>query len=68
MSDASDFLIGWVSENVNATVYDDRPMAEHLAHDCLWEAKECGISEADLLEAAGGDLENLHARRVEPSR
>jgi len=31
-------------------------MAEHLANDCLWEAKEYGITEADLMEAAGGDL------------
>jgi hypothetical protein len=56
MSTASDFLNGWVQENVNATVHEDTQMAERLANDCLWEAKEYGITEADLLEAAGGDL------------
>jgi hypothetical protein len=56
MSTATDFLNGWVQENVNATMYEDTKMAEHLANNCVWEAKECGISEADLLEAAGGDL------------
>lgn len=56
MSTAADFLTGWVQENVNATVYEDTQMAEHLAHDCLWEAKEYGITDADLMEAAGGDL------------
>jgi hypothetical protein len=49
MSTATDFLNGWVQENVNATMYEDPQMAEHLANDCLWEAK-------DLMEAAGGDL------------
>jgi hypothetical protein len=34
MSTATDFLNGWVSENVNATVYQDTQMAEHLAQDC----------------------------------
>jgi hypothetical protein len=56
MSAATDFLNGWVSENVNATMYGETQTAEHLANDCLWEAKEHGIAEADLLEAAGGDL------------
>jgi hypothetical protein len=31
-------------------------MMEHLADDCAWEAKTRGITEADLTEAAGGDL------------
>jgi hypothetical protein len=39
MSTATDFLNGWVQENVNATMYEDPQMAEHLANDCLWEAK-----------------------------
>jgi hypothetical protein len=56
MSTATDFLNGWVQENVNAMMYEDTQMAEHLANDCLWEAKEYGITEADLMEAAGGDL------------
>ena len=49
----------FVDNSVGAT-YRGRAlaqMAEHLANDCLWEAKEYGITEADLLEAAGGDLD-----------
>jgi hypothetical protein len=58
MSDhAFDFLQSWIVENVNATMYEDRDTAEHLAHDCVWEAKTRGIAEADLMEAAGGDLD-----------
>jgi hypothetical protein len=56
MSTATDFLNGWVQENVNATMYEDTQMAEHLANDCLWEAKKYGITEAELMEAAGGNL------------
>ncbi len=56
MSDhAFDFLQSWIVENVNATMYED--MAERLAQDCVWEAKTRGIAEADLIEAAGGDLD-----------
>jgi hypothetical protein len=58
MSDhAFDFLQSWIVENVNATMYEDKNTAEHLAHDCVWEAKTRGIAEADLMEAAGGDLD-----------
>jgi hypothetical protein len=35
--------------------------AEHLAHDCAWEAETRGITKADLIEAAGGDL-NVYMR------
>jgi hypothetical protein len=59
MSDhAFDFLQSWIVENVNTTMYDDRDTAEHLAHDCVWEAKTRGIAEADLMEAAGDDLDS----------
>jgi hypothetical protein len=55
MSDhAFDFLQSWIVENVNATIYENT--AKHLAHDCVWEANTTGITEADLIEAAGGDL------------
>jgi hypothetical protein len=47
---AFDFLQSWIVENVNACMYGD------LAHDCVWEAKTRGITKADLIEAAGGDL------------
>jgi hypothetical protein len=62
MSDhAFDFLQSWIVENVNATMYEDKDTAEHLAHDCVWEAKTRGIAKADLIEAAGGDL-NVYMR------
>jgi hypothetical protein len=53
---AFDFLQSWIVENVNATMHEDKHTAEHLAHDCVWEAKTTGITEGDLIEAAGGDL------------
>jgi hypothetical protein len=45
-----------IVENVNVTTFEDRDTAEHLAHDCAWEAKTRGTTKADLIEAAGGDL------------
>jgi hypothetical protein len=54
--DAFDFLQSWVEENVNATIYEERDTAEHLADDCVWEANTRGITETALIEAAGGDL------------
>jgi hypothetical protein len=57
MSDhAFGFLQSWIAENVNATMYGNENTVEHLAHDCVWEAETRGISNADLTEAAGGDL------------
>ena len=73
MSDhAFDFLQSWTVENVNATMYEDRDTAEHLADDCVWEANTRGITEAAMIEAAGGDL-NAHMlaelnRAVRPAR
>ncbi len=32
---ALDFLQSWIVENVNPTTYEDRDVAEHLAHDKL---------------------------------
>jgi hypothetical protein len=59
MSDhAFDFLQSWVVENVNETIWET---AEYLAHDCAWEAETRGITKADLIEAAGGDL-NVYMR------
>jgi hypothetical protein len=58
MSDhAFDFLQSWIVENVNATMYEDKDTAQHLAQDCVWEAQTRGITRADLSEAAGGDLD-----------
>jgi hypothetical protein len=58
MSDhAFDFLLSWIVENVNATMHADKHTAEHLAQDCVWEARTRGITKANLIEAAGGDLD-----------
>jgi hypothetical protein len=58
MSDyAFDFLQSWIVENVNATMYENKNTAEHLVDNCVWEAKTRGIAKADLIEAAGGDLD-----------
>ena len=57
MSDhAFDFLQSWIVENVNATMYENRDTAENLADDCVWEANTRGITEAAMIEAAGGNL------------
>ena len=57
MSDhAFDFLQSWIVENVNATMYEDRDTAEYLADDDVWEANTRGITEAAMIEAAGGNL------------
>jgi hypothetical protein len=64
MSDhAFEFLQSWIVENVNTTMYADKNTAEHLAHDCVWEANTRGITEAALMKAAGGDL-NAYCRSV----
>jgi hypothetical protein len=58
MSDhAFDFLQSWIVENVNATMYEDKDTARHLAEDCVWEAQTRSITKADLIEAAGGNLD-----------
>jgi hypothetical protein len=58
MSDhAFDFLQSWIVENVNATMHKDKDTAEHLAQDCVWEARTRGITKANLIAAAGRDLD-----------
>jgi hypothetical protein len=54
---AFDFLQSWIVENVNPATEENKDTAEHLAHDCVWEAKTRGIAKVDLIEAAGGDLD-----------
>ena len=54
---AFDFLQSWVAENVNARMYEHLETVENLTQDCVWEAKTRGITTADLIEAAGGDLD-----------
>jgi hypothetical protein len=58
MSDyAFDFLESWIVENVYAKMFEDKDTAGRLAQDCVWEAQTRGIAKADLIEAAGGDLD-----------
>jgi hypothetical protein len=53
---AFDFLQSWMAENVKATMYEHQETVENLTDDCVWEAKTRGIMMADLIEAAGGNL------------
>ncbi len=53
---AFDFLQSWMAENVKSTMYEHQEAVENLTDDCVWEAKTRGITMADLIEAAGGDL------------
>jgi len=51
-----EFLRAWVRENANATVYDDRAGAEHLARECIRDAEKAGFGETSITKAAGGNL------------
>lgn len=55
MIDAEQFLQDWTQENIAATVYGDRATAKDHASKCVGEAQGLDISEAELVEAAGGD-------------
>ncbi len=62
MSDASDFLKKWVRKNITPTtahVRDDTLTAGRLAEECLWEAQGQDLSEAEVTDAAGGNLLNF---------
>jgi hypothetical protein len=65
---AFDFLQSWVVENVSATMYEHQETVENLTHDCVWEAKTRGITMADLIEAAGGDLNAYMLAELNPLR
>jgi hypothetical protein len=59
MSNASDFLKKWVRKNIkatNAAMHDDILTAGRLAEECLWEAQGENLSEAEVTEAASGNL------------
>jgi hypothetical protein len=47
------FLTGWTVQNVATT---DAGAAEALAQACIADAGERGLSGAELMEAAGGDM------------
>jgi hypothetical protein len=50
------YLQAWCREHVKATAYEDDAGAEHLASECLRDAKKAGVSEAAVTRAAGGNL------------
>ena len=59
MSDASDFLKKWVRKNITPTtahIRDDTLTAGRLAEECLWEAQGQNLSEAEVIDAASGNL------------
>jgi hypothetical protein len=59
MSDASDFLKKWVRKNIAPTtahIRDDTLTAGRLTEECLWEAQGQNLSEAEVSDAAGGNL------------
>jgi hypothetical protein len=59
MSDASDFLTKWVRKNIRPTtahIRDDTLTAGRSAEECLWEAQGHNLSEAEVKDAAGGNL------------
>jgi hypothetical protein len=59
MSDASDFLKKWVRKNITPTtahIHNDTLTAGRLAEECLWEAQGENLSEAEVIQAAGGNL------------
>jgi hypothetical protein len=59
MSDAFDFLTKWVRKNITSTtahIHNDTLTAGRLAEECLWAAQSENLSEAEVNEAASGNL------------
>jgi hypothetical protein len=58
MSDASDFLKKWVHNNITPSTahHDDTLTAGRLVEECLWETQGQDLSEAEVTDAAGGNL------------
>jgi hypothetical protein len=59
MSEAREFLQKWVRKNIKAdtaAVHNDTLTAGRLAEECLWEAQGEDLSEAEVTDAAGGNL------------
>ena len=58
VENAEDWLEEWADENIQTPGYSDTPSSmANDAKQCREEAKAAGIAEADLLEAAEGNLE-----------
>jgi hypothetical protein len=58
MADPYEFLRAWIRDNVRPTIYDDKPEAERLAHECRSAANKAGVGEREVIKAAGGNLES----------
>jgi len=59
MSDASHFLTKWIRKNITPTTahfHNDTLTAGRLAEECLWEAQGENLSEAEVIDAASGNL------------
>ncbi len=65
MRNPYEFLRDWAREHVNPTAYDDEPTAKILAQECLRDARQAGYSEAGIIKAAGGNLENFMLSELE---
>jgi hypothetical protein len=68
MSDASDFLTKWVRKNITPTtahIHNDTLTAGRLAEECLWEAQGQNLSEAEMIQAAGGNMVSALNRAAE---
>ena len=59
MANPWEFLEKWVSNNVQATAYEDKAEAKRLAYECRKAAREAGVSENGVIKAAGGNLEGF---------
>jgi hypothetical protein len=56
VENAKPFLDQWVTQNVPENACPDKNSATQLAVRCIEDAKEKGITKAQLEEAAGEDL------------
>ena len=56
--DIAEWLDDWVDENLQTPGYQEHPSDMAVATEqCRAEARAAGIAEADLVAAAGGNLE-----------
>jgi hypothetical protein len=59
LSRDSDFLTKWVRKNITPTTaqfHNDTLTAGRLVEECLWEAQGENLTEAEVNEAANGNL------------
>jgi hypothetical protein len=56
IEDVERLLDGWIKENVRPTDFDDEAMMNELVDQCMTDGRIEGLSNADMLHAASGDL------------